>query len=212
MFINNKQNVVWGGLLILFGVVSLLELYFNIGAWGWVLVLAAAGIGTLGIYALDRSNISILIISYSLFAIALMLALINLDFLRDEAIATYVLTAIAAPFVIGYYQTGRKNGGLLIPAYILFSVGLMVGLIGMNILQGLLIASYVLIAISIPFFAAYLRNRSNGAFLIPGGITAFIGLSFLMASAAQYIAPLVLIGAGLLILLRQLRPKAAIDG
>ena len=214
MLRNNKQNLVWGVLLVLFGVISLIELNLdvNIGTWGWVLILATAGLVILGIYLTDRSNVSILIISYSLFATALMIALIDLNWLQDEFIATYVLAVIAFPFILGFLRSGRTQWGLLIPAYVLLAVGIMVGLIGLGVLRNLLIPAYVMIAISLPFFAGYYRNRSNGGLLIPGGITAFIGISFLMVSAARFIGPIVLIALGAWILVRQLRPKETADG
>jgi uncharacterized membrane protein HdeD (DUF308 family) len=60
-------------------------------------------------------------------------------------------------------------------------------------------------AVAIPFFVVYLRNPKHWWALIPGGITAVIGLSFLIAEAvAQYVLPVVLIIAGAVILLRHL--------
>ena len=183
-----KQGLVWGGLLILFGVMSLVEIYTDLGPWDWVAVLTAAGLGIYSIYAMDRTEKWILIVSYVLLAIAGLITLITLNVLRDEAVATYVLTAIAIPFLVAFLQRGRRNWSLLIPPYILIAVGVMVGLIGVGFLDDLLIPAYVLIAVSIPFFVAYARNTQQWWPLIPGGITAIVGLSFLIAEAAvQYV-------------------------
>jgi len=199
-----KQGLVWGGLLILFGVMSLVEIYTDLGPWVWVAVLTAVGLGVYGIYAMDRTEKWILIVSYVLLAVAGLITLITLNVLRDEAVATYVLTAIAIPFLVAFLQRGRTNWSLLIPPYILIAVGVMIGLIGLGILDDLLVPAYVLIAVSLPFFIAYTRNPKQWWPLIPGGITAIVGLAFLIAEAAvQYIVPAVLIVAGIFVLVWQ---------
>ena len=53
---SNKQSLVWGGLLILFGVLGLVEVYTDLAAWVWVAMLAAAGMGIFGIYLTERSE------------------------------------------------------------------------------------------------------------------------------------------------------------
>ena len=208
-----KQGLVWGGLLILFGVMALVETYIDLGPWVWVAVLTATGLGVYGIYATDRTEKWILIVSYVLLVVAGLITLITLNVLRDEAVATYVLTAIAIPFLVAFLQRGRTNWGLLIPPYILIAVGVMIGLIGLGILDDLLVPAYVLIAVSIPFFVAYIRNPKQWWPLIPGGITGIVGLAFLIAEAAvQYVAPAVLIVAGIFVLVRQFTRKEQKDG
>jgi hypothetical protein len=198
-----KQGLVWGSLLILFGLVGLVEVYIDLAAWAWVTILAAAGLVAFGIYLTDRSEQTLLIPAYILWAIALMVALITLNILRDELIATYVLTAIALPF-LAVFLRNRKQWWALIPTYVLLAVGVMVGLIGGGVLDDLLIPAYVMFAIAIPFLVVYARNPKQWWPLIPGGITAIIGLSFLIAEAAiQYIAPAALILVGVWILARQ---------
>lgn len=202
-----KQGLVWGGLLILLGVLSLVETYTDLGPWVWIAVLTVAGLGAYGIYAMDRSNKWMLIVSYALLVIAGLATLITLNVLRDEAIATYVLTAIALPFLVTFLQE-QTRWGLLIPAYILLAVGVMVGLIGTGLLNGLFVPAYVLIAVSIPFLVVYTRNTKQWWALIPGGITAVVGLSFLIAEAAvQFVVPAVLILAGIWVLVKQFTHK-----
>jgi hypothetical protein len=133
-----------------------------------------------------------------------------LNVLRDEAIATYVLTAIALPFLLTFMQSDRTKWELLLPPYILIAVGVMVGLIGVGFLDDLLVPAYVLIAIAIPFFVVYARDTKKWWALIPGGITAIVGLSFLIAEAAvQFVVPGLLIIAGVWVLFRQFRNKEA---
>jgi hypothetical protein len=197
-----KQALVWGGLLIFFGVITLAETFTDLTAWTWVALLAAGGLGVFAVYLTDRSDRGLLIPAYVLWAIAGLIALITLNVLRDESIATYVLTAIALPFLVAFLRD-RKQWGALIPAYVLLAVGVMVGLIGAGILSDLLVPAYVMFAIAIPFLVVYARNPKEWWPLIPGGIMAVIGLSFLIAEAAvQYVGPVVMILAGAWILVR----------
>jgi hypothetical protein len=197
-----KQALVWGGLLIFFGVITLAETFTDLTAWTWVALLAAGGLGVFAVYLTDRSDRGLLIPAYVLWAIAGLIALITLNVLRDESIATYVLTAIALPFLVVFLRD-RKQWGALIPAYVLLAVGVMVGLIGAGILSDLLVPAYVMFAIAIPFLVVYARNPKEWWPLIPGGIMAVIGLSFLIAEAAiEYIGPVVMILAGAWILVR----------
>jgi hypothetical protein len=93
----------------------------------------------------------------------------------------------------------------LIPAYVLLAVGIMVGLIGTGVLDDLLIPSYVMFAIAIPFLVVYARNPNQLWPLIPGGILTVIGVSFLVAEVAfEYILPAVLLIAGIWIVASQL--------
>ena len=202
-----KQALVWGGLLILLGAVLLVEAFTDLSSWAWVAILAAGGLGAFGVYLTDRSEWALLIPAYVLWAIAGLVALIELNILQDPFIATYVLTAIALPFLVVFLRN-RDQWWALIPAYVLLAVGVMVGLLGLGVLTNLLVPAYVMFAIAIPFFVVYVRNPKQWWALIPGGIMAVIGLSFLIAEAAvQYVAPVVLVLVGVWILVRQFTRK-----
>ena len=45
-----RQALVWGGLLILFGVMWLVATLIDLSAWVWVVILALAGLGAFGVY------------------------------------------------------------------------------------------------------------------------------------------------------------------
>jgi hypothetical protein len=199
----SRQGIVWGGLLILFGVVGLVATFADLTAWLWVAILAAAGLGVFGVYLTDRSEWGLLIPAYVLWVVALMVALITLNVVRDEFIATYVLAAIALPFLVVFVRD-RESWWALIPAYVLLTVGIMVGLIEGGVLSDLLIPAYVMFAIAVPFIVVYARDPKEWWPLIPGGIMAVIGLAFLVAEAqVQYIGPAVLVLVGVWILVRQ---------
>lgn len=204
---SKNRSLIWGGLLILFGVVGLAETIIDLSAWIWVTILAVAGFSVFGVYQTKRSEWGFFILAYVFWSIAGLVALIELNILRDEGIATFVLTAIALPFLVAFLRD-REKWGLLIPAYVLLAVGVMVGLIGLGILNDLLIPSYVMFAIAIPFFVAYWHDRQQWWPLIPSGILAVIGLAFLIAeSAIEYVVPLALILIGGWLLMRQFIKK-----
>jgi predicted membrane protein len=133
-------------------------------------------------------------------------------------IATAIFVAMGV-FFYTQYAGNRTNWGLLIPAYVMFSIA---GLIALATLlpvgrfEGALIPAYVMFAIAAPFLYVYSRNtRSNWWALIPGGIMGTIGLGFLLAAMWQAV-PVVLIVAGIYLLVRNSkslrRGKAATNG
>jgi predicted membrane protein len=200
---SKKSGLVLGGLLIVFGVLALLEIVTDLSAWIWVAVLTIGGLGVYGIYATDRAEKWLLIISYAMLAVAGLVTLLTLEVLDDPYVATYVLVAIALPFLVAFLFD-RTRWGLLIPAYVLLVVGVFVPLTELGVLDDNLTVTYILLAIAIPFFVVFLRNTKNWWALIPGGILAIVGLSFLIAEASvEYIFAAVLIVAGILIVVRQ---------
>jgi hypothetical protein len=204
---SKRQGLVWGGLLILFGVMGVVATLTDLSAWVWVIILGLAGLLVFGVYLTDRSDLTLLIPAYVLWAVAGLVALTTLDILRDEFIAMYVLTAISLPFLVVFVRD-RAQWWALIPVYVLLAVGLMVGLIASGILSELLIPAYVMFAVAIPFLVVFALNPKAWWPLIPGGIMAVIGLAFLVAeTAVEYIGPAVLVVVGIWILARQLLRK-----
>jgi hypothetical protein len=170
-----RQNVVWGALLIFFGLLALLETFTHLSAWAWVIALAAAGSGMFALYAANRSNWGALIPAYVLWVVALLIALITLNILRDEAIATFVLAAVALPFLILFLRN-RTQWWALIPTYVLAAIGLMIGMIGIGALRDEFVATYVLWAIALPFLIVFLRRQDQWWALIPTYVLGAIGL------------------------------------
>jgi hypothetical protein len=205
---SSKGALVWGSLLVILGGMLLVETFVELSTWVWVAVLALSGLGILGIFFTDTSVRWVLIPAYVLLAIAGLAALTEVDFLRGEYVATFVLTVIALPFLMVFLRD-RKQWWALIPAYILIAVGVMVGLIGEGILNDLFIPAYVLLSVALPFFVVYVRDTKQWWALIPGGIIGLVGVSFLLAEGAfQYIIPALVILVGAWILIRQLiRPE-----
>ncbi len=166
----------------------------------FVLVLVA--LPFLAVYLLNRANWWALIPSWVLLSIAVMIFLLGQNLLRDGIVPLYVLSSIGLPFLV-VFLVNRDNWWALIPAYVLFSIGIMVALIDARVLDDLAIPAYVMFSIAIPFLAVYLVNRKNWWALIPGGITGVIGLGFFAGTdLAKYVIPVVLLIAGAFILYR----------
>ncbi len=173
--LTKKQSFVWGGLLIVFGVMGLIESLVELTPWVWVGVLALSGLGVLAIYLTDKSEWGFLLTAYILWAVALLTVLAVLDILPGVFIAIYVLAAIALPFLVVYLRD-RENWWALIPSYVLLAIGGMIALTEWRILPGAFIATYILLAIALPFFVVYLRNRENSWALIPAYVLCAVGI------------------------------------
>jgi len=196
----SSQNVVWGILLIVFGITALVDVFVVIPLWGWVIVLLLTGLFTVIINWSDRRDLTNFIPTYVLWAIAGLILLISMEILPGEVIPVYVLWVIGLPFLLGYLRD-KDQWGLLVPAYVLFSVGLMVGMIGLGWLRNFLIPAYVMLAIAAPFFVVYLKNRENWWALIPAGIMSAIAVGFLFASSiGKFILPLLFVSIGIWII------------
>jgi hypothetical protein len=170
-------------------------------------VLTAIALPFLVVFLRNRSQWWALIPFYVLIVIGIMIGLVEWHIMPDVFVATYVLTVIALPFLVVFLRN-RGNWWALIPAYVLLVIGVMIALVELRVLSDLLIPAYVLLAIALPFFVVFARNPKNWWSLIPGGILAFIGFSFLLATAAvQVVGAAALIVAGVVILVLQLVRK-----
>lgn len=196
------QAIALGGFLVLAGVLLLLQSYTDLSAWVWFVVLVVGGLAALAFYVAEPSDRAALITAYTLLAIALLVALIMLNVLRDEAVAVYVLVVAALPFLLIYARDRRKRWPL-IPAYVLLALALMIALQGLGILVEALIPSYVLFAIAMPFFAVFAWDRERWWALIPAGVLIAASLFLLVAEEAlEWVVPVLLILAGVWILAR----------
>jgi hypothetical protein len=172
---STKQGVIWGGLLIIFGVIGLLDSFIDLSLWVWVAALGAMGVGVLAVYFADTSEWWPLIPAYILIVLAAFMASIELEIIGDSLIASVILTVIAIPFLVVYFRD-RLQWWPLIPSYVLLLIALMVGLLEFNLLKDAWVATFVLGGIGIPFLAVYLRDRSNWWALIPAYVMIVIGV------------------------------------
>ncbi len=207
---NRGSGMIWGGLLIILGVLALLGRFIEgLGALAWVIALGAAGLMVFAFYLTDRSQWWAMIPAYVLWAVAGLVFVASFHLLRGGWIATYILSAIGFPFLYVFTRDPDENWWALIPAYSMFAIAVMVGLIDARLLYNFGIPAYINLAIALPFFIVYFNNRKNWWALIPGGVTAAIGITFGLINflaggdiVAQYIVPAVFILAGAALLLR----------
>jgi len=172
-------------LLIFFGVAALLDTFIGNSEWMMVGLLALGGVAVFMVFLTDRKDWTLLIPSYVLLAIAGIAALGLSDLLQGETLASAVLILVALPF-LAVFLLNRANWWALIPSWVLLSIGLMIFLLGQNLLRGGIVPLYVLSSIGLPFLVVYLLNRENWWALIPaysmfviGAMVALIDLNVL---------------------------------
>lgn len=76
----------------------------------------------------------------------------------------------------GIYAADRSEKWLLIASYVMLAIAGLVALLTLGILQDAWVATYVLLAIALPFFYGFLRNRQNWGLLIPAYVLLAIGV------------------------------------
>jgi hypothetical protein len=159
---SRNQALVWGSLLIIFGVVG-------------AAILAATGLGIFGVFLRDRSEWWPLIPAYALWATAGLLALVELNVLDGVFLAAYILPTIALPFIVVFLRD-RSQWWALIPAYVLLAVAAMLLLSETVLLPDAFQATFFLTAIALPFLVVYLLNRAQWWPLIPAYVLLSIGV------------------------------------
>jgi hypothetical protein len=200
----DRQSLIWGGLLVVLGAMLFVQTLTDIGVWIWVAVLGGFGLAVYAVYAMERKEKWMLIVSYVFLAIALMLALLELEILGDSWVATFVLGSIALPFLYVYLSTGYTQWWFLVPAYALLAIGIMVPMLDGGILEDELVPAYVFFVIALPFYVVYVRNRKLWWALIPAGVMTLMALAFFLAAdTAEFILPVALMIIGAVILARQ---------
>jgi hypothetical protein len=179
----NKRDIGWGILLITFGIVALLNLFTSVSDWLSVLMLAGGGLVNLALFLTNRKDWVLLIPAYILLAAAFIGSIIFLDLLRGTIIAPAVLTLIALPFFVVFLFNPKENWWALIPSWVLVTIGLMVLLLGFNLLPGGVVPLYVLGSIALPFLVVYFLNRENWWALIPAWSLLAIGIMVFLITA-----------------------------
>jgi len=172
---SRNQALVWGILLIIFGVVGLVESFTDLTTWTWAAILAATGLGIFGVFLRDRSEWWPLIPAYALWATAGLLALVELNVLDGVFLAAYILPTIALPFIVVFLRD-RSQWWALIPAYVLLAVAAMLLLSETVLLPDAFQATFILTAIALPFLVVYLLNRAQWWSLIPAYVLLSIGV------------------------------------
>jgi hypothetical protein len=172
-----RRILVFSGVLVVVGVLALVSRSVTLSPWLWTTFLAGAGLGALGSYLADRSDWLMLLIAYVLWAIAGLVALVPPGVLREEAIASYVLLAVALPFLAVFIRE-RARWWALIPAYPLLTIVGAIGLVAAGLFTDDLVAAYVTCAFALPFLVVGARDRKLWWVLILGAALIVLGVSF----------------------------------
>jgi hypothetical protein len=172
---STKQGVIWGGLLIVFGVLGLLDSILDISLWVWVGALGILGIAVFAVYLSDTSEWWPLIPAYILVSLAVFLAAVELEILSGSYLGAIILGLIAVPFLLVYFLD-RSQWWPLIPSYVLLLIAGMLVLIELGLLEDAWTATFVLGGIGLPFLYVYFRNRENWWALIPAYVMLDIGI------------------------------------
>lgn len=208
VYFRNRQN--WWALipayvLLLIAVIILVVEIAGLGD-DYLAVVLMPGLAApfLYIYLKNKERWWALIPAYALLLVGLIISLDELLVSGDKFIAPGILGGIGLPFLYVYLRN-RDNWWALIPAYALLAIGTLVLLLDFRLLTGLVIPAFIMLAIAIPFFFVYLLNRERKWALIPGAITAVLGLGFLVGTEfGKFATPAVLVLAGIWLLVRVL--------
>jgi hypothetical protein len=179
----SKRDMSWGVLLITFGAAALLNTFTVVSEWTYVGLLALGGLVVFGLFLTNREDWVVLIPGYILLASAAIVGIAVGDLLQGDILATTVLLLVALPFFVVYLYRPKQNWWALIPTWVLFSIGVMILLIGLGILQDGAIPLYVLSSIGLPFLLVYLLNRENWWALIPAWVMFSIGIMVFLIDA-----------------------------
>lgn len=179
----SRRDMAWGVLLITFGIAALLNTFAAVSEWTYVGLLALGGVVILGLFLTNRQDWVPLIPAYILLGSALIVTIAVADLLRGDILATGVLTIVALPFLGVFLYRPKENWWALIPTWVLLSIGIMVLLIGLGVLEDGAVPLYVLSSVGLPFLVVYLVNRENWWALIPAWVMLSIGTMIFLIDA-----------------------------
>ena len=198
-----------GCILIALDLLLAYKIFGTLNPWSGITAMFLGGLLFFVAYIANRSTKLLLIPSYILFVMATLATLLSLDLLMDYFVPTFVLMAIALPFMLAYLKSKLKKKDFLFPVYLLAIVSLFIPLIETGLLMGIAVPAFVLCSIAVPFLVLYVHNRMRWWALFLGGIPFVIGLSLLISKqAAPYATLAVLIFSGLWVISRLFKQKA----
>ena len=214
-------RILWGILLVLGGIVFLMDnlniidmqpLLNNLAPLVWVLIFGLVGAGFLLYFLSSRSDWWAAIPGFTLLGLSFLIGYETI-FTRasGDLGAAVFLGSIGLSFLTIYITTGTEQWWALIPAGSLFSIALTV--IADSIFrEGDVAGGIFMLGMGATFGAVYILPTSEGRqhwAIYPAAVMSIIGF-FIMLSAAQflgYLWPLALIGLGVYLIYRYLRPE-----
>ncbi len=207
-----ESRILWGGLLVLAGVLFLLQNLglFRIGDLFWVVLLALAGLFFLSIFLQNKANWWPLIPGLTLISVGIIVLMnwISPDH-GERWSGSIILAGIGLSFAL-IYLVARQNWWAIIPAGVLFTLAVIAGL--EEFFPALGTAGLFFLGLGLTFALVALLPNPQGDMRwawIPGGILLLIGSIFLVAgeNLLVYVWPVILILAGGLFIVRALRNR-----
>jgi len=207
-----ESRILWGSLLILGGILFLLQNLnlINFGGLFWALLLGIGAVFFLSIYFANRMNWWALIPGIVLFSVGLLVALSYLSpSLAEIWGGSLILCGVGLSFAL-VYLVNRQMWWAIIPAGVLISLAIMVGL--QNYLPETDTSGLFLMGLGVTFALVALLPTPQGRMWwawIPAGALFLIGLILTATTGKMfiYVWPLALIVGGGILIYYTLRPR-----
>jgi hypothetical protein len=207
-----ESRILWGGLLILAGVLFLAQNlgFFRVGDLFWVVLLALAGAFFLSLFLQNRTNWWPLIPGLTFFSVGIIVLLNAVS--PDHGArwsGSIILAGIGLSFAL-VYLFARQNWWAIIPAGVLFTLAMIAGL--EEFFPALGTAGLFFLGLGLTFALVALLPNPQGEMRwawIPAGVLLLIGSIFLVAgeNLLGYAWPIILILAGGLFIFRAIRNR-----
>jgi hypothetical protein len=210
-----ESGVLWGGLLVVLGVLFLMQsLNIISGTWTllWAVLFGLGGLAFVYVFTNDRAkNWWSIIPGFTLLGLAALMFLETIFPRSGSWGGGFFLGAIALSFWV-IYITRREFWWAVIPAGVLSTLAVVAML--PSFMGGDLSGGLFFIGIGLTFALVYLLPTTEGRMkwaLIPAGILIVMGVLVMAASASliNYLWPLVLIALGVYVLWRNLTGRKA---
>lgn len=207
-----ESRILWGGLLVLAGVLFLVQNLglFRIGELFWVVLLALGALFFLSIFLQNKANWWALIPGLILISLGIIVLMnwITPDH-SERWSGSIILAGIGLSFAL-IYLVARQNWWAIIPAGVLFTLAVIAGL--EEFFPALGTAGLFFLGLGLTFALVALLPNPQGDMRwawIPGGILLLVGSIFLVAGGnlLVYVWPVILILAGGLFIVRALRTR-----
>jgi hypothetical protein len=207
-----ESRILWGGLLVLAGVLFLVQNLglFRIGELFWVVLLALGALFFLSIFLQNKANWWALIPGLTLISVGIIVLInwISPDH-GERWSGSIILAGIGLSFAL-IYLVARQNWWAIIPAGVLFTLAVIAGL--EEFFPALGTAGLFFLGLGLTFALVALLPNPQGDMRwawIPGGILLLVGAIFLVAGGnlLAYVWPVMLILAGGMFIVRALRNR-----
>ena len=176
--------LVWGGLLILLGLLLLIDNLELMGDWDvpvLSLMLGALGMIFLAIFVNDRAQWWALIPGLVILGIAVAVFLAERDLVPDFAVATIILAGVGLPFLLIFF-TDRQHWWVLVPAMTMGGIAMGIFFEGIGAIGEGVVGGFVVGGISLGFLSIYLIDRKQWWALVPGGAMGIVAFFFVFGN------------------------------